>query len=244
VDVFGVTADMNAVNAVAQKHGLAVIEDSCEAAGGTYHGQPAGSLGDAGVFGFYPNKQITTGEGGMITTDRDELAARARSLRNQGRGVGQGWLAHERLGYNYRLSDISCALGCAQLARLPQMLSERARVASWYDERLQDESRLAHQVTTPGCSKSWFVYVVRMADDYPPGARDHVLAGLRDRGIQCSNYFAPIHLQPFYRERFGFGEGDFPVCEALAARTLALPFHTGLSEADVDRVVTTLQALL
>jgi perosamine synthetase len=244
VDVFGVTADLDPIRAIAERHHLRIIEDSCEAAGATYHGRPAGGLGDAGVFGFYPNKQLTTGEGGMIVTDDADLAGLARSIRNQGRAATAGWLAHERLGYNFRLSDINCALGCVQVERLPEILSARQKVAEMYDARLAGEDRLIVQKTTPGCHKSWFVYVVRLADDFPPAARDRVLQGLRDQGIGCSNYFAPIHLQPFYQHDYGLKAGDFPVCERIAARTVALPFHAFLTEAEVDRVVSAVQALL
>jgi perosamine synthetase len=244
VDVFGVTSDMDAIDRVAQKHGLRVIEDSCEAAGATYRGRPAGSLGDGGVFGFYPNKQITTGEGGMIVTDDDELADLARSIRNQGRGASAGWLAHERLGYNFRLSDINCALGCAQVDRLPEILARRQAAAEMYDARLADETRISRQVVTPGCEKSWFVYVIRLNDEYPAQARDEVMAGLRERGIACNNYFSPIHLQPFYREEQGCRPGDYPVCEALSERTIALPFHAFLEEVDIDRVTKALRDLL
>jgi perosamine synthetase len=244
VDVFGVTADLDPIRAIAERHHLRIIEDSCEAAGATYHGRPAGGLGDAGVFGFYPNKQLTTGEGGMIVTDDADLAGLARSIRNQGRAATAGWLAHERLGYNFRLSDINCALGCVQVERLPEILSARQKVAEMYDARLAGEDRLIVQKTTPGCQKSWFVYVVRLADDFPPAARDRVLQGLRDQGIGCSNYFAPIHLQPFYQHDYGLKAGDFPVCERIAARTVALPFHAFLTEAEVDRVVSAVQALL
>ncbi len=244
VDVFGITPDMNAFMSIAQSRRLRVIEDSCEALGTTFQGRPAGSLGDAGVFGFYPNKQITTGEGGMVVTDDDAIAEIAQSVRNQGRGSGASWLAHERLGYNFRLSDINCAIGCVQLERLNEILTKRAAVAELYDDRLVGEDRLTTQLVTPGCHKSWFVYVVRLRDGYTPENRDRILNMLRDEGIGCSNYFAPLHLQPFYRESFGFKPGDFPVCEALSERTIALPFHTELSADDVDRVVTSLQRLL
>ena len=244
VDVFGQVADMDAILAIARKHNLKVIEDSCEALGGRYKGKRAGSLGDAGLFGFYPNKQITTGEGGMIVTDDAEAADMARSLRNQGRGAGGGWLAHQRLGYNYRLCDINCALGIAQLRRVDEILAGRLRVAELYLARLADERRVRTQRIIDDVEMSWFVFVVRLSDDYKPEDRDRILVTLRERGIGCSNYFAPIHLQPFYVEQFQHREGDFPVTEALAARTIALPFHAGMTEADVDRVCTELQSLL
>jgi perosamine synthetase len=236
VDVFGQAADMDAIRHIAQKHDLSVIEDSCEALGGQYKGRPAGSLGDAGVFGFYPNKQITTGEGGMIVTDDDRLAGLCRSLRNQGRDPDSGWLGHVRLGYNYRLSDIHCALGLAQLHRLSEILAVRDRVAGWYRERLAGDGRIRLQRIHPHVRMSWFVFVIRLDDAFGPADRDRILEGLRSRGIECGNYFPAIHLQPFYVERFGFRSGMFPVCEALSARTIALPFHHELNEADVDFV--------
>jgi perosamine synthetase len=249
VDVFGTIPDMDELRAIARRHGLYLFEDSCEALGSRYKGQPAGSLGDAGVFGFYPNKQLTTGEGGMVVTDDDALADMCRSLRNQGRDAGGGWLAHERLGYNFRLSDINCALGLAQLSRIDEIIQARAKAYQGYRECLADElqsrePRIQLQACDAAVDPSWFVFVVRLADRYSQADRDRVLLALRDRGIGCSNYFAPIHLQPFYVERFGFGAGDFPVCEAVAARTIALPFHHELTDSDVNRVCDTLLSLL
>ena len=244
VDVFGITSDMDKISEIASCHNILVVEDSCEAPGAVYKCKPAGSLGTAGVFGFYPNKQMTTGEGGMIVTDNQEIADLARSMRNQGRGSGDTWLLHERLGYNFRLSDINSAIGCVQVDRLPEILARRAEVAAMYDARLANETRLRGQAITDGCQKSWFVYVIRLNDDYPDDARNRIMDGLKAEGIGCSNYFSPIHLQPFYRKEYGFKEGDFPVCEKLANRSIALPFHAFLTEADVDRVVSTLEALL
>lgn len=244
VDVFGQVADMDPIRDIASKQNLRVIEDSCEALGGRYKGRPAGSLGDAGVFGFYPNKQITTGEGGMIVTDDEAVAARCRSLRNQGRGGGEGWLDHERLGYNYRLSDINCALGMAQLTRLDEILSVRKRVVDAYRSRLAGESRVTMQRVDANVGMSWFVFAVRLNDAYERTDRDRILAHLRQCGIACSDYFTPIHLQPFYRERFGFAPGDQPVCEALSARTIALPLHHELTESDIDRVCKELTTVL
>lgn len=236
VDVFGSVADMDAIREIAGKHDLRVIEDSCEALGSKLNGKLAGTLGDAGVFGFYPNKQITTGEGGMVVTDDPELARLCRSYRNQGRDGGGGWLSHPRMGYNYRLSDINCALGIAQLKRIDEIIAQRKRVAELYQARLCDERRVCLQRTPEGVEISPFVFVVRLADSYAAKERERILHGLTDRGIACSNYFAPIHLQPFYVEAFGYKPGDFPICEALAERTVALPFHHELTEDDVDRV--------
>ncbi len=244
VDVFGQVAEMDRIIETAKQHGLRVIEDSCEALGSRYQGKPAGSFGDASVFGFYPNKQITTGEGGMIVTGDAELARLCRSLRNQGRDTNGGWLAHPRLGYNYRLSDINCALGIAQLQRLAEIVEERNRVCALYRERLRDESRITMQEVHADAEVSWFVWVVRLADQYTQEDRDRILQTLQERGIGCSNYFAPIHLQPFYAERFGYRPGDFPICEALTGRTVALPFHHELTEGDVDRVCSEFCSLL
>jgi len=243
VDVFGQVADMDPICEIAKRHGLPVIEDSCEALGGRYKSRFAGTLGDAGVFGFYPNKQITTAEGGMIVTDDDRIASLCRSMRNQGRDVGGGWLAHARLGYNYRLSDIQCAIGIAQLERIEEILESRRRVASWYQQRLIDEPRLSMQEILPDVEISWFVFVVRLTDEYCVEDRNRILETLRSLGIGCSNYFTPIHLQPYFAE-IGYRPGMFPVCESLAARTIALPFHHELSEGDVNRVCDELLELL
>lgn len=244
VDVFGQPVDMAPIRRIAERRGLRVIEDSCEALGSRYRGRPAGSLGDAGVFGFYPNKQITTGEGGMIVTDDAELARLCRSLRNQGRDTNGGWLAHPRLGYNYRLSDINCALGLVQLGRIDEIVEARRRVERLYRERLDREPRVILQRLHDDVEMSWFVLVVRLADEYSQMDRDRVLTRLAERGVGCSNYFAPIHLQPFYVERFGYKVGDYPVCEAVAARSVALPFHHELTEEDVDTVCAELCRLL
>jgi perosamine synthetase len=244
VDVFGSLPDFDAVRAIATKHNLRVLEDSCEALGATYRGRPAGLLGEAGVFGFYPNKQMTTGEGGMIITNSDEIAFLVRSYRNQGRDPEGGWLAHPRLGYNYRLCDIQAALGTVQMRRLDEILAKRDRVARLYLERLADERRVTTQRIPPEVRISWFVFVVRLADDYQQADRDRMLGRLRAAGIGCNVYFPPIHLQPFYQEQLRYRPGQFPVTEALSARTIALPFHNHLTEADVDHVVKTLRSLL
>jgi perosamine synthetase len=248
VDVFGHPADWDALERIAQKHHLKLIEDSAEALGAEYKGRKAGSFGDAAVFAFYPNKQITTGEGGVVLTNSDEISQLCRSLRNQGRGgEGQGWLRHERLGYNYRLSDIHCALGLAQFQRLDELLTARERVAQLYYERLEPleaEGLLQRPYVAPHVKMSWFVYVVRLSEEFSQRDRDRVLRGLREQSIGCADYFPPIHLQPFYRELFGYKPGDFPVTERVAARTIALPFYTRLTEAEIDYVVEQLEALL
>jgi perosamine synthetase len=244
VDVFGSMADMDAVNDIARRHNLFVVEDSCEALGSTYKGRPAGSLGHCGAFAFYPNKQMTTGEGGMLVTNDDHLAAMARSLRNQGRGEGSAWLAHERLGYNFRLPDILCALGISQLARLDQFVALREAVAARYNALLADVPEVTVPPPNPFGRMSWFVYVIRLADRFSREDRDAVMQGLRQRGIGCNNYFSPIHLQPFYQQGLGTRRGDFPVTERIADRTIALPFYNHLPESDQRTVVNALKEIL
>lgn len=244
VDVFGSCPDLARINQIAKKHGLRVLEDCCEALGTYYQGRPAGTICDAGVFGFYPNKQITTGEGGMIVTSDDRIAFVCRSLRNQGRDPDAGWLQHARLGFNYRMPDINAAIGGVQMRRLDQILARRAEVARWYSERLAAETRVTMQRIPDDVKMSWFVFVVRLADSYTMADRDALLGKLRDAGIGCSNYFTPVHLQPFYQSELGYREGQFPLTEQLSARTVALPFHNGLSEQDVDRVVRVFRGLL
>ncbi len=234
VHAFGQPADMDPILNVARKHQLNVIEDACEAIGAEYKGRKAGTLGDMGVFAFYPNKQITTGEGGMIVTNDEDWANLFCSLRNQGRDVFDAWLNHSRLGYNYRLDEMSAALGAAQIKRLDELLNKRARVAGWYDERLQGEEliEVPHIVATT-TRMSWFVYVVRIR---PPAQRDEVIKRLTEVGVPSRPYFTPIHLQPFYREKFGYQRGDFPVTEYLGDVSLALPFSGVMTEEQVDYV--------
>ncbi|MCC6848627.1 MAG: DegT/DnrJ/EryC1/StrS family aminotransferase [Deltaproteobacteria bacterium] len=242
VHVFGEAADMDAILAVAERHGLAVIEDACEAIGGAYKGRPLGTLGDAGAFAFYPNKQMTTGEGGMIVTDDARWDALARSLRNQGRDVFDEWLAHTRLGYNYRLDEMSAALGLAQVERLDEILAKRGRVARWYHERLDAMEGVARPRPSAWTTReSWFVYVVRLAD---LATRAHVMRALAERGIPSRPYFPPIHLQPFYRADFGFREGMFPIAEAAGETCLALPFFGTMTEQQVDTVCGALREVL
>jgi dTDP-4-amino-4,6-dideoxygalactose transaminase len=234
VDVFGQPADMDPIRTVAQQYDLTVIEDSCEALGAEYRGRKAGMLGDMGVFAFYPNKQITTGEGAMIVTDDDLAAATMRALRNQGRAPGDTWLQHTYLGYNYRLDEMSAALGRVQMDRLEELIRKREQVAAWYAERLArlpgvELPRQAHYTTRA----SWFVYVVRFAPDLN---RDDIARRLGERGIPARPYFLPIHLQPYMVERFGYQPGDFPVTEDLGRRSLALPFSGVMSEAQVELV--------
>jgi len=242
VHVFGQPADMDAINAVAREYDLAVIEDACEAVGAEYKGCKAGTLSDAAVFAFYPNKQMTTGEGGMIVTDREDWDALFRSLRNQGRDVFDAWLSHSRLGYNYRLDEMSAALGLAQLNRIEELLAKRERVAQWYNERLEDVEEVQIPFIAPTTTRmSWFVYVIRLA---PEINRNRIMAALEEQGVPSRPYFTPIHLQKFYRERFGYREGDFPVTEAVARSTLALPFSGVMTEEQVEYVCEALKAAM
>jgi perosamine synthetase len=244
VEVFGNPAGFDEICEMARRHGLPVIEDSCEALGSALHGRKAGTFGTAGVFGFYPNKQITTGEGGMIVTDDDHLADLCVSLRNQGRGGRGGWLAHERLGYNYRLSDINCALGIVQLSRIEEIMACRRQVAGWYREMLADDDRLIVPREASSCQISWFVFVVRLAERFGIEQRDRVLHEMGHQGIQVSNYFPPVHLQPFIAEQYGHRPGDFPIAESASSRTIALPFHNRLTQDEAAIVCGTLKAVL
>ena len=242
VHAFGQPADMDPILAIARRYGLAVIEDACEAIGAEYKGRKAGTLGHAAVFAFYPNKQMTTGEGGMIVTDNEEWAKLFRSLRNQGRDVFDAWLSHTRLGYNYRLDEMSAALGLAQMQRIEELLPKREQVARWYNERLADVEFIERSYIAPTTTHmSWFVYVVRIK---PPANRDKVMRRLAKAGIPSRPYFTPIHLQPFYRERFGYQRGDFPITEYLGDVSLALPFSAVMTEEQVDYVCQQLQTIV
>jgi len=244
VEVFGNPAGFDSVCEIAQKHNLPVIEDSCEALGSALNGKKVGTFGTMSVFGFYPNKQITTGEGGMILTDDDNLADLCVSLRNQGRGKGTDWLAHERLGYNYRLSDINCALGIVQLSRIDEIKAKRRRVAEWYRQMLADDDRLIVPTEPADCDISWFVFVIRLAESFTMEQRDRILQQMQSQNIQVSNYFAPVHLMPFIAEKFVHKPGDFPVAESASTRAIALPFYNHLTKDQIAIVCTTLKQLL
>lgn len=244
VEVFGSPAGFDKICQIAQKHNLTVLEDSCEALGSELNGKKAGTFGRMSTFAFYPNKQITTGEGGMILTDDDDLADMCVSLRNQGRGKSAGWLSHERLGYNYRISDINCALGIAQLSRIDEIKAKRKQVAKWYQQMLSDDDRLIVPTEPDGCNISWFVFVVRLADNFTLEQRNAILESMKAQGIQVANYFSPVHLQPFMAEQFGYKEGDFPVTESVCKSTIALPFYNNLTKDDIATVCKTLKEVL
>jgi perosamine synthetase len=243
VHIFGYPADMEAFERIAQKHELAIVEDACEALGARHRdGIPVGGRGHPAVFGFYANKQITTGEGGMVTLADPAMKEAIDSERNQGRAPDMGWLDHDRLGFNYRLSDIACALGIAQLQRLDEMLAARARVAALYREALEGiEGLQLPCADRDGDVRGWFVFVVQLPEHVD---RDGVVRALAAQGIQSKPYLPAIHLMSFYRERFGYRGGELPVCEAVAARSLALPFSPLMSEGEVLRVGERLRATL
>ncbi len=232
VHTFGYPADMDSILALAREHNLRVVEDSCEAIGAEYHERKAGSFGDVGVFSFYPNKAMTTGEGGVAVTRDRALAATIRALRNQGRMEGDGWLEHSLLGYNYRLPDINCALGIAQLERIESILARREAVARRYSETLRTNHDLVPPpMTVVNGRISWFVYAIRLRR----GDRDRVAQALMKSGIECRAYFSPIHLQPLYSQ-YRNSCGPLPVTEDIAFRTLALPFFNRLKDDEIEQV--------
>jgi perosamine synthetase len=242
VHIFGYPADLPAF----ERLGLPIVEDACEALGAVHaDAVPVGGRGHPAVFGFYANKQLTTGEGGMVTTGSEEVKARLDSERNQGRAPDMGWLDHDRLGFNYRLSDIACAIGSVQLRRLDGMLAARVRVAAAYAQALAGLAD-GHGLGLPcpdagGARRGWFVYVVQV----PHGTdRDETILALREHGVPSKPYMPAIHLMSFYREQFGHRAGEFPVCEDVAARSLALPFFPAMTEGQVERVSEALGAVL
>lgn len=261
VETFGNPAHFDAYQAIAARHEIPLIEDCCEALGTTHKGRACGSMGRVGVFGFYPNKQITTGEGGCIVTNDKRLAALCRSMRNQGRAVdmnappfGNGgggaptgsWLHHERLGFNYRLDEMSAALGVAQMKRLDEIIEKRQHVAAMYMKRLAGVPRLVLPTIDRGTIMSWFVFVVRLEAGYTRDERDRIIHGMRRHELGASDYFPCIHQQPFYREPgvCRVAEGGLPVAESVSQRTIALPFYAGMKESDVEIVCKTLELMI
>ena len=242
VDIYGYPCELDELNAICERHGLELIEDACEALGARYRGTTVGSHGPSAVFAFYPNKQMTTGEGGMVTTHSEEEWRLLRSLRNQGRADAGGWLDHARLGFNYRLDDIRAAIGVGQLEKLDEILSRRAAAAARYQKLLADVPALVLPcLDDDDHVRSWFVYVVALPEN---ADREAVISGLERHGVQTARYLPCIHLQSYMRERYGFREGLCPVAEATSARTLALPFHTGIDEDDQWHVAVALREAL
>lgn len=234
VDVFGQPVDIVKIKKIADKHGLYVIEDSAEALGSVYNGDKAGSRADAAVYAFYPNKQIVTGEGGMIVTNNDEIAQLCRSMRSQGRPVTGQWLEHERLGYNYRLSEIHAALGVAQMERVDELLNKRESVAKYYNEKLKGIEWLKIPHIGENVSyMSWFIYTVRV----PANTRDDFMMYLLRNGIECKAYFPPIHSHTYFTEKYGYKPEDFPVTECAGGTHVAIPFYPNLTKEDMDYVI-------
>ena len=240
VHIFGYPCDIEAISRIAADHGIPVVEDACEALGCSVAGRRVGTHGNPAVYGFYPNKQLTTGEGGMITTDDEDVALDLRSLVNQGRSDNGDWLVHQRIGFNQRMDEMSAAIGIAQLEKLDALLEARRRVAERYDELLAgiDGVELPYRGLE---ERSWFIYYVRLAAGLD---RDAVAAGLAARGVATRPYLPAIHLQPPYRERFGFAEGMLPVTERVSRSTLALPFFVQLEDDDVAHVASSLREVL
>jgi len=245
VDVFGNPANWDELKEIAVKHNLYLIEDSAEALGSIYNGKKCGSFGDAGIFAFYPNKQITTGEGGVVLTNQKMIADKCYSMTNQGRRVENSkWLEHIRLGYNYRLDELSCALGIAQLSRIEEILNKRKTVAGIYNNKLKDVPEVKipnfffEKTTSP------FVYVIILEDSFSEKDRDVIVEEMNKKDIQCGFYFQPIHLQPFYREMFGYTDNDFPITEKISQRTIALPFFNDLKEEEIVYVVENLKQII
>jgi perosamine synthetase len=242
VHTFGCPAPMGDILDIAHRHGLRVIEDACEAIGAEWRGRKVGPLGDAGVFAFYPNKQITTGEGGAVVTQNPEIAARCKKLRNHGRSESDEWFAHSELGYNYRISEINCALGSAQLKRIECILERREAIARAYHERLSGNPGLRLPVITmPGDRISWFVYVIRLSGEFSRLHRDWIVKEMASHGIGCGRYFAPIHLQPAYRDHAAYQQTNLPVTEWNADRTIALPFFNRIEDSEIDEVSAVLK---
>jgi perosamine synthetase len=244
VHTFGCPAALDEILELARRHGLFVIEDACEALGARFAGRKVGSFGGAGVFGFYPNKQITAGEGGMMVTNNSKVAALARKLRNQGRGESGDWLQHEELGYNYRISELHCALGTSQLKRLETILERRETIASEYHRRLESQPDLElPPIALPRRRISWFAYVLRLSERFAASHRDHIIQEMASRGIACGRYFAPIHLQPAYRSQ-PHRSMTLTRTESIAPRTLALPFFNGISVEQIDEVAQHLREVI
>ncbi|MFZ3074401.1 MAG: DegT/DnrJ/EryC1/StrS family aminotransferase [Minisyncoccales bacterium] len=245
VHVFGHSCDMEKISFVAKKHNLAVIEDACEAIGAEYKNKKAGSFGDCAVMAFYPNKQITTAEGGMVLTDNENIARLCRSMRNQGRSDGGAWLSHERLGYNYRMSELGAAMGVGQMDRIDEILGKREGIAGKYSSRLENIEGIIIPQVSRYVKMSWFVYVVRLDSAiFSRQMRDQVMDELKSNNISCNNYFPPIHLEPFYVDLFGYRKNDFPVAERISESTIALPFYNNLMEDEIDYICCSLKRII
>ncbi|PIR79706.1 MAG: polysaccharide biosynthesis protein [Candidatus Levybacteria bacterium CG10_big_fil_rev_8_21_14_0_10_35_13] len=231
VHIFGQSADMKSILRIAKKYNLKVIEDACESFGAYAGTKMTGTLGDVGIYAFYPNKQMTTGEGGMIVSNNKKIINLCNSMRNQGRDVYSDWLGHQRLGYNYRMDEISAALGITQLKKLNRMIEIKRKIAKRYNKNFKNSKEVIVQNPFTRESHSWFVYVIRV-----PEKRDSLIEIMQKKGIQTKPYFPVIHLQPFMRKEFGYKKGDYPVSEKVASQTVALPFFIGLTDSDIDYI--------
>jgi perosamine synthetase len=240
VHIFGYPCEIERISAIAERHGLPVIEDACEALLARIGGRIVGTHGSPAVYGFYPNKQMTTGEGGIVTTDDPDVHRELRSLVNQGRSDSGEWLVHERVGFNYRMDDVSAAIGLAQLEKLESLLAGRRRVAERYTELLAGIPDVELPYEGPH-ERSWFVYPIRLAGGID---RPAVIERMAARGVATRPYLPAIHLQPEYRRRFGYRDGDLPVTERVSASTLALPFFVQLEDDDLEYVATALREVL
>jgi perosamine synthetase len=237
VDVFGHPADWTGINRLAQEFNLKVIDDCCEAIGSKYENQWLGNFGDAGAFAFYPNKQMTTGEGGMIVTNNDKIADLCRIYRNQGRGMMSSWLQHDFLGYNYRLDEMSASLGCSQFNKIDDLVKKREEIAKKYLTHLSDFPEIRTQVIKPNVVMSWFVFVVTLPKSVN---RDIIMKDLELKGIPTRAYFSPVHEQKYFRETGMYKDLDLPVTMDISDRTIALPFHTKMTDEEIRYVVENL----
>lgn len=245
VHIFGHPCEMDKIMALAQKYNLAVIEDACEALGSEYKGKRVGAFGELGVFAFYPNKPITTGEGGIVVTNDEKLAKLCQSLRNQGKGDSDPWLCYERLGFSYRMSELNAALGVVQMERVDEMLKKRQRVAELYNQRLSEIEGIKIPYVAPDVKISWFVYVIRIdSEKFSRADRDKIIKKLGNRGINCRDYLPPIHLQPLYVKMFGYKKGDFPITEKVSELTIALPFYNNLPEKEINYICDSLESII
>jgi len=243
VHMFGQAADMDSIMKLAKKHKLKVIEDACESIGAQYKGKNTGTFGESAVFAFYPNKQMTTGEGGMIVTNSKKIHELCRSLRNQGRAENMQWLDHTQLGYNYRMDEMSAALGLAQLKRLDLFIAERRKIAQWYQKHLARHKDMVQAPTiAPENTHTWFVYVVQVV--LKGANRDAIMKRLEKKGIATKPYVPSIHLFGFYRKAFKYKKGDYPNAESVSAKSLALPFYVGLKEKDIYSIVNILLKII
>lgn len=240
VHIFGQSAEMTPILKIAKKYKLKVLEDACESLGAIYKGKMVGIEGDVGTYAFYPNKQMTTGEGGMIVTNSKRIYDLCDSMRNQGRGKSKDWLVHERLGYNYRMDEMSAALGRTQLKKLTMMIEKKRQIASWYSRALKGITDIQVPMVGSNRTHSWFVYVVRVKK----GKRNLLMRELSKIGIQTKPYLPVIHLQPFMKKMFGFKRGNFPVAERVSSESLALPLYIGLKKEDTGYIAERIVKIL